>query len=169
MVSSKKTASVSNPSMGMTPSQIRRRLRFSFHIHNVKDHGAERPWKRNPNTLGLTPQAGEPRGLAGADFDFKRLFIQKVSSISNRNRLPTSYPLEHSSFPTRVWEAARVEAVRRGEGRFLFVRAALVNAFFRGRPRFVTARSAPGRPGRHRCGLNIFGRRMFGGVAWRRW
>jgi hypothetical protein len=39
MVSSKKTAFVSNPSMGMTPSLEHRRLRFSFHIHNVKEHG----------------------------------------------------------------------------------------------------------------------------------
>jgi hypothetical protein len=72
----------------MTLPQERRRLRFSFHIHNVKDPGVKTPRKRSLDTLGLTPRAGEPRGLAGAGFDFKRLFIQKVSLISNRNRLP---------------------------------------------------------------------------------
>ncbi len=87
MVSSKKTAFVSNPSMGTTPLQEHRRLRFSFQIHNVKDPGPQSPpKKRTPKTPGLTPRAGEPRGLAGADFDFKHLFIQKVSPNPNRNK-----------------------------------------------------------------------------------
>jgi hypothetical protein len=77
MVSSKKTAFVSNPSIGMTLSQIRRRLRFSFHIHNVKDQDQQNPPKEDPESHRFNAPIRRAAGFSRGQFRIQEPFYSK--------------------------------------------------------------------------------------------